>query len=96
MRGVVFAIHAYMRREWGQAPHVRCTHVHHRHRYGAALEHLKAAADVLHELTDSHPLDTIMLLGQAYERSGDMEKTVEAFKRGVRALALEHASCVDG
>lgn len=56
------------------------------HGYSEALPHLAQAAEQLQELTDSHPLDTIMLLGQAYERAGDLEKAAAAFGKGVELL----------
>lgn len=49
--------------------------------FAAALPHLEAVK--LEELTDSHPLDTVMLLGQAYERSGNLKKATEAFGQGM-------------
>eukprot|EP00038_Savillea_parva_P015834 m.15070 g.15070 ORF g.15070 m.15070 type:complete len:721 (+) comp3225_c0_seq1:206-2368(+) len=37
----------------------------------------------LGRLTDSDPLDTVMLLGQAHDRLGNLEKTVTAFGKAV-------------
>ena len=36
---------------------------------------------MIDRLTDNHPLDTLMLLGQAQERCGDLEASLAAFRR---------------
>jgi hypothetical protein len=36
---------------------------------------------VIDRLTDNHPLDTLMLLGQAQERCGDLQASLAAFRR---------------
>ena len=52
--------------------------------FDEALPHLEAVT--LSQLSDSHPLDTLMLIGQAYERRGELQSTASAFNRGVRLL----------
>eukprot|EP00039_Didymoeca_costata_P030624 m.30599 g.30599 ORF g.30599 m.30599 type:complete len:616 (+) comp8216_c0_seq1:85-1932(+) len=46
-----------------------------------ALQHLQKVQ--LGELTDSHPIDTVMLRGQAYERLGDLNEAVVHFKNAI-------------
>jgi len=49
--------------------------------YAEALEHLSNVR--LARLTDSHPLDTLMLLGQGHDRLGNLTATASAFRRAV-------------
>eukprot|EP00037_Helgoeca_nana_P027621 m.317511 g.317511 ORF g.317511 m.317511 type:complete len:713 (+) comp27556_c0_seq1:333-2471(+) len=49
--------------------------------YTEALQYLSRVR--LDKLTDSHPLDTVMLLGQAHERVGNLEGTAAAFAEAV-------------
>lgn len=46
----------------------------------------------LNRLTDSHPLDTIMLLGQARERAGNLSAAAAAFREAVTIFRAMHSN----
>ena len=43
----------------------------------------------LRHLTDSHPLDTMLLRGQAHEKQGRLELAAESFRRAITASELD-------